>query len=55
MARKPHLHILGELYHVIFRGNGGQDIFFSDNDRPYFQSLVEEGVKRFEYRIYPYC
>jgi len=55
MARKPRLHIPGGLYLVMLRGNGGQDIFFSDNDRIYFQSLVEEGVKRFEHRIHGYC
>ncbi len=55
MARKPRLHIPGGLSHVMLRGNGGQDIFFSDNDRFYFQSLVEEGVKRFEHRIHAYC
>jgi len=29
MARKPRIHIPGGLYHVMLRGNGGQDIFFS--------------------------
>ncbi|MGH7902447.1 MAG: transposase [Thermodesulfobacteriota bacterium] len=55
MARKPRLHIPGGLYHVILRGNGGQDIFFSDIDRLYFESLVGEGIKRFGHRIHAYC
>ena len=55
MARKPRLHIPGGLYHVILRGNGGNDIFFSDIDRLYFESLVGEGIKRFGHRIHAYC
>ncbi len=30
MARKPRLHVPGGVYHVMLRGNGGQEIFFSD-------------------------
>jgi len=33
MARKPRIHISGGCYHVMLRGNGGQDIFFSTEDR----------------------
>jgi len=29
MARKPRIHYPGAVYHVILRGNGGQDIFYS--------------------------
>lgn len=31
-VRKPRIHIPGGLYHVMLRGNGGQDIFFSPED-----------------------
>lgn len=33
MARKPRIHLSGGLYHVIFRGNGGQSVFLNDEDR----------------------
>jgi len=36
MARKPRIHYPGAFYHVMLRGNGGQDIFFSDADRSRF-------------------
>lgn len=55
MARKPRIHIPGGFYHVILRGNGGQDIFFSDQDREHLETLVHEGVDRFKYRIHAYC
>ena len=32
MVRKPRLHSPGGVYHVLVRGNGGQDIFFDDDD-----------------------
>ncbi|MFQ5788597.1 MAG: transposase [Thermodesulfobacteriota bacterium] len=39
----------------MLRGNGGQNIFFSDDDRIYFESLISEGIKRFGHRIHAYC
>ena len=33
MARKARVHFPGALYHVMLRGNGGQEIFLSQEDR----------------------
>ena len=55
MGRKPRLHVPGGVYHVMLRGNGGQDIFFTDEDRLYFYGLIEEGVGRFGHRIHGFC
>lgn len=55
MARKPRLHVPGGLYHVILRGNAGQDIFFAPEDRSQFYALVSEGVARFGYRVHAFC
>ena len=55
MARKPRIHVPGGLYHVTLRGNAGQTIFFNDDDRYYFCSLVQEGVERFGHRIHGFC
>jgi putative transposase len=55
MARKPRVHYPGALYHVILRGNGGQDIFFDDKDRTRFYFLVQEGIERFGHRIHAFC
>ena len=52
MVSKPLLHIPGALYHVILRGNAGQDIFFVPEDRPEFYDLRAAGVCRFGYRVY---
>lgn len=55
MARKPRIHIPGAFYHVILRGNGGQDIFLSDVDRIRFCLLLQEGVERYKHRIHAFC
>lgn len=55
MARKPRIHFPGACYHVILRGNGGQDIFFNDEDQIYFFTLIQEGVERYRHRVHCYC
>jgi len=55
MARKPRLHVPGGFYHVMLRGNAGQDIFFSDGDRAVFCLLVQEGIERFGHRVHGFC
>jgi len=47
IARKPRLHVPGGVYHVMLRGNGGQAIFFTEEDRLHFHDLAEEGTARF--------
>jgi REP element-mobilizing transposase RayT len=55
MARKSRIHIPGGLYHVMFRGNGGQDVFLTDADRYRFYLLLQEGTSRFGYRVHAFC
>lgn len=55
MARKPRIHIPGGLYHVLLRGNGGQEIFFEDPDRYRLYLLIQEGVERYSYRVHAFC
>ena len=55
MARKPRIHYTGAIYHVMLRGNNRKNIFFSDSDRYYLYSLLEEGVIRFNYKIHAFC
>lgn len=52
MARKPRIYYPGALYHVILRGNGGQDFFFDDQDRTRFYFLIQEGIERFGHCIH---
>ena len=55
MARKPRLHEDGGVYHVMLRGNGGQNIFFDDDDRHHFYFLLAQGVARYGHRIHGFC
>jgi len=55
MARKPRIHVPGGLYHVMLRGNGGQDIFFSPEDHYRMFFLIQEGVERFGHRVLAFC
>jgi putative transposase len=55
MARKPRIHYPGAFYHVMLRGNGGQDIFSSDTDLIRFNLLLQEGVERYQHRIHAFC
>jgi REP element-mobilizing transposase RayT len=55
MARKSRIHYPGAVYHVMLRGNGGQDIFFSPADRTRLFLLMQEGVHRFGDRIHAFC
>jgi len=55
MYSKTRIHYPGAVYHVILRGKGGQDIFFQDSDEHFFCLLLEEGMKRFGFRLYAFC
>jgi REP element-mobilizing transposase RayT len=44
----------GALYHVLSRGNGGQEIFLDDEDRHLFFNLLAELSERFNVEIYAF-
>ena len=55
MARKPRLHVPGGLYHVMLRGNGGQDIFLDEEDHYHLYYLIQQGVEKYGHRIHGFC
>ena len=40
---------------MILRGNAGQDIFFDDEDRQKFYSLLDDLIQRFGIRVHAFC
>ena len=44
-----------EVYHIIFRGNDKQDIFYEDKDRYVFLRILKETKAKFNLKIYSYC
>ena len=55
MARKPSVHIPGGVYHVMLRGNEGEDILLVGEDRYRWYVLAQEGVGRYGHRIHGFC
>ena len=45
----------GAFYHVINRGNAGDDIFKSLRDREIFLEYLKSAVKRYRIKIHTYC
>ncbi len=43
MTLRARILYPGAVYHVMLRGNGGQDIFFDESDRIRYYSLLEDG------------
>jgi len=55
MARPLRVEFPGAFYHVINRGNAGEDVFKSLRDREKFLEYLETASARFSIRIHTYC
>ena len=55
MARPLRIEYPGAHYHVINRGNAGEDIFISDRDKEKFLGYLEKAVERYGITIHAYC
>jgi len=55
MARPLRLEYAGALYHVTARGDRREDIFFLDEDRADFLSVLGEVCERFNWIVHAYC
>ena len=55
MARKPRIHFLGALYHVISRGNRRQGVFLDERDFKMFLTYVSEYKDRYGFHLYAYA
>ena len=55
MARPLRVEYPGAFYHVINRGNAGEDVFKSLRDREKFLEYLETACSRFSIRIHTYC
>lgn len=55
MARPLRLEFSGALYHVTARGDRREDIFFRDEDRREFLSVLGEVCERFNWIVHAYC
>jgi putative transposase len=55
MARPLRVEYPGAFYHVINRGNAGEDIFINNRDREKFLEYLEKAIERFDIKIHTYC
>ena len=55
MARPLRIEFPGAFYHVINRGNAGEDIYYNKRDREKFLEYLEKAVERFTIKIHVYC
>jgi len=55
MARPLRFEYPGAFYHVINRGNAGENLFKSKKDRVKFLEYIEKTVERFSIKIHSYC
>src|SRR3972149_10715025 len=54
MPRHPRVHASGLLYHVMARGNNGQDIFPQAKDYEVFLEQLREVRRRYPFYLYAY-
>jgi putative transposase len=55
MSRPLRIRVAGGVYHVFARGNAKQQIFLDDSDRRSFLGVVNDALRRFEWRCLTYC
>lgn len=55
MARPLRIEFPGAFYHVTARGDRREAIYESDEDRESFLEILQDVLKRFEWRCHAYC
>ena len=55
MPRQPRKFSISEVYHIIYNGIDGQDIFYDDSDKRVFLKKLLENKNEFMYKIFSYC
>ena len=55
MPRRPRVHYVGAVYHVMMQGNYRQDIFYSDSDFRRFYFFIERAVRQYNCKIHLFC
>ncbi len=55
MGRHRRIELAGACYYLELRGNNGQDLFLSSQDRRQFLSLLKQAKERHGLSVYAYC
>ena len=54
MARQPRIEFEGAAYHVMSRGNHGEDVFLGDDDRRIFLDTLEEACSKTNWEVHAF-
>jgi len=55
MPRQLRIEYAGAIYHVMSRGDRGEDIFFDDQDRRKFLATLGEACIKADWQVHAYC
>ncbi|VAX34102.1 FIG00679443: hypothetical protein [hydrothermal vent metagenome] len=55
MARPLRIEYKGAVYHILSRGNQGEEIFSDDSDREYFVEILQRAKEKYGIEVYAYC
>lgn len=55
MPRQLRIEYAGAIYHVMNRGDRGEDIFFDDEDRRMFLKTLGEACIKADWQVHAYC
>ena len=55
MGRSLRVDVGGQVYHVLNRANGRDDLFADDGDYAAFEKVLAEAVDRVPVRLLAYC
>ena len=55
MARRPRHAVPGYPHHITQRGNNRQDVFFTDEDRELYLTLLRQHALQYDFEILGYC
>jgi putative transposase len=55
MARKPRIYYPGALYHVIVKGNNGEDVFKEESHKNKYLDIIASYKTMMGFILYAYC
>ena len=55
MARKNRFYRINSCHHVMLRGNGGQTLFYNDEDCSRFCLLLQAASEKYAFRVHAFC
>ncbi|SFI30727.1 REP element-mobilizing transposase RayT [Tindallia magadiensis] len=55
MARKPRIHYPGALYHVMAKGNNGEEVLKDEIDKKKYLEIIERYKEKQDFTLYAYC